>query len=101
MNQKQIQQMMQQAQKLQKQMEGAQKDLEKKEYVVSTGGGAVEVVMLGSKQLKSLNIKEEVIDPEDKDMLQDMIVSAINQACKQIDEEQQKTMGSFTQGLPF
>ncbi len=101
MNQRQIQQMMQKAQKMQKEMESAQKELESKEYKVSTGGGAVEVIMDGTKEIKALNIKEEVIDPEDKDMLQDMIMSAINQAGKQVDEEQQKKMGAFTQGLPF
>lgn len=101
MNQRQIQQMMQQAQKLQKDMEKTQGELEAKEYTVTTGGGAITLVMNGAKEVISLDINEDVIDPEDKEMLQDMIVSAFNQANKQINDEQQAKMGAFTQGLPF
>lgn len=100
MNQAQIQKMMKEAQKLQAGMQQAQGDLEAKEYTASAGG-AVEVVMYGTKVIKSLDIKEDVIDPEDKEMLQDMILTAINACVKQVDEDAQKTMGAFTQGLPF
>ncbi len=101
MNQRQIQQMMQQAQKMQKDMQKAQGELESKEYTVTTGGGAITLVMNGAKEVISLDINEDVIDPEDKEMLQDMIVSVFNQANKQINDEQQEKMGAFTQGLPF
>lgn len=91
--------LMQQAQKMQKQMEKKQKELESKEFDVSTNGGAIKIKMLGSKKLVSLEIEEDLIDPNDKEMLQDMLVVAINEAVSKIDEEIDGEMGSMTGGM--
>lgn len=103
MNPNQLKQMMAQAQKMQADLEKNMKKIDSKEFTVTVGGGMVELIMLGSKTVKSLNIKEDVIDPDDKDMLQDMIVSAFNQANEQIDAEKNAAMGPLSQmgGLPF
>lgn len=101
MNPAQMQKMMREAQKIQKNMEQAQKELEKKEYTSTVGGGVVEVKMMGNKQITSLNIKEEAIDPDDKNMLEDMIISAVNNLIKDIEKDEENTMSQFTQGLPF
>ena len=101
MNPKQLQKMMQQAQKMQADVQKAQSEIEAKEFTNTAGGGAIELVMTGDKKIVSLNIKEEVIDPEDKEMLEGMIVSLINQTIDQIDNETQETLGAFTKGLPF
>ncbi len=101
MNIKQIQQMMKQAQKMQSDLKSIQEELEQKEYQVSSGGGAVEVKMTGDKKLVSINIKEEVIDPDDKEMLEDMIALAINNAIDEITKESEEKLGSVTGGLPF
>ncbi len=101
MNPQQLQKMMKQAQKMQGDMQKAQADLEAKEYSYSAGGGVVEITMLGSKVITALNIKDELLDVEEKDMLQDLIISAVNTLSKQIDDELNAVMGQFTQGLPF
>lgn len=101
MNQKQIQQMMKQAQKLQSQMEEAQANLSKKEYSYSAGGGVVQLVVYGSKQIKSIEINDEILDPEEKDLLQELLVNGLNQVYADIDKEAETTMGQYTQGLPF
>ena len=92
--------LMQQAQKMQKQMERKQKELESKEFEFSSNGGAIKIKMLGSKQLTSLEIDEDLIDPEEKDMLQDMLMVAINEAISKIEEEASAIMGSVAGGLP-
>jgi len=91
---------MQQAQKMQKQMEKKQKELESKEFEFSSNGGAIKIKMLGSKQLTSLEIEEDLIDPSDKEMLQDMLMVAINDAISKIEEEASAIMGSVAGGLP-
>lgn len=103
MNPNQLKQMMAQAQKMQADLEKNMKKIDTKEFTVTVGGGMVELTMFGTKAIKTLNINEDVIDPEDKDMLQDMIVSAFNQANEQIDEEKNAAMGPLNQmgGLPF
>ena len=92
--------LMQQAQKMQKQMEKKQKELESKEFEFSSNGGAIKIKMLGSKQLTGLEIAEDLIDPSDKEMLQDMLMIAINEAINKIDEEANAIMGSVAGGLP-
>ena len=101
MNPAQLQKMMKQAQKLQNEMQNAQTELGAKEYTITTGGDAITLVMTGNKKVVSINIKDEVIDPEDKDMLEDMIKSAMNTLIDQIDNDAQTTMSQYTQGLPF
>ena len=94
-----MQQLMRQAQKMQQQMEQAQADLETKEYEASAGGGAVTCKVNGKREIVSLTIKPEAVDPEDVEMLQDMIVAAVNEAMKQADEASQELMGKMTGGL--
>ena len=91
--------LMKQAQRMQRQMEESQKELETKEFTAKAGGGAVEVTVLGSKTLKSVTISPEAVDPDDVEMLQDMIVAALNEAMKQAEEESGALMNKMTGGL--
>ena len=94
-----MQAMLKQAQKMQEQIEAKKAELEAKEYVVSSGGGMVEVTMTGKHEVKAIGINPEVVDPEDVEMLEDMLVAALNEAARQIDEEQEREMDSATGGL--
>ena len=78
-----MQQLMRQAQKMQEQMEKAQEELDAKEYEASAGGGMVSCKINGKRELLSLSIKPEAVDPEDVDMLQDMVIAAVNEALRQ------------------
>ena len=91
--------LMQQAQKMQQQMTKKQKELESKEFEFSSNGGAIKIKMLGSKELVSLEIDEDLIDKDEKDMLQDMLMIAINDAIKKVSEEIDAAMGSVTGGM--
>lgn len=95
--------LMQQAQKMQREMEKAQKNLEAKEFEVVSAGGGIKVIITGAKEIKSIDIDKEIIDPEDKDMLQDMIVVAINDAISLVIEEEQKIVArqQANMRLPF
>ena len=92
--------LMQQAQKMQKQMEKKRQELESKEFEFSSNGGAIKIKMLGSKEMTSLEIDKDLVDPDEKDMLQDMLMVAINEAINKIDEEANAIMGSVAGGLP-
>ena len=91
--------LMQQAQKMQQQMTKKQKELENKEYEFSSNGGAIKIKMLGSKQLISLDIDEDLLDKDEKEMLQDMLVVAFNEAVNAIDEDVSKEMESLSGGM--
>ena len=91
---------MKQAQRMQRQMEETTKELEEKEYTAAAGGGAVTVTVSGKKEVVSIKLSEEVVDPDDIEMLQDMIVVAINDAMNKIDKETENKMGKYTQGMP-
>lgn len=91
--------LMKQAQRMQRQMEAAQKELEDKEFKAAAGGGAVEVVATGKKELKSVKLSEEVVDPDDIEMLQDLIVAAVNEVFRQIEEESEKSMSGISGGM--
>ena len=91
--------LLKQAQKLQKDMEEAKKNLEEKEFEVTSGGGVISVKMNGKKEILELNLKPEVVDPEDIEMLQDLIISCINEAYKKVDEESNKEMSKLTGGF--
>ena len=91
--------LMKQAQKLQRDMEQAQKELETKEFESSVGGGAVVVKVNGKKEVLAINIKEEVVDPDDVEMLEDLIVAATNEALRKMEEDSQEKMGKVTGGL--
>ncbi len=91
--------MLKQAQRMQRQMEEANKELESKEYTAQTGGGAVSVTITGKKEMKSITISPDAVDPDDVETLQDMIVAAVNEAIKAADDDQKESMSRFTGGL--
>ena len=91
--------LMKQAQKMQKQMEEQQKALEEKEFTAAAGGGAVEVTISGKKQVTKVKLSEEVVDPDDIEMLEDLIVAAVNEALRKVEEETSSSMAKLTGGL--
>lgn len=91
--------LMKQAQRMQRQMEESQKELETKEFTAAVGGGAVEVTVTGSKQVVKVQIAEEAVDPEDVETLQDMIVAATNEALRMAEEASSALMSGITGGL--
>ena len=91
--------LMKQAQRMQRQMEEGQKELEVKEFTATAGGGAVEVKVNGKKEIVSVKLTEEVVDPDDIEMLQDLIVAATNEALHQAEEAASALMGKMTGGL--
>ena len=91
--------LMKQAQKMQKQMEETQKQLQEAEYEGTAGGGVVKVVISGKKEVKSVKLAEEVEDPDDIEMLEDLIVAATNEALRTMEEDAQSKMGRLTGGL--
>ncbi|MBQ9197693.1 MAG: YbaB/EbfC family nucleoid-associated protein [Clostridia bacterium] len=90
-----MQQLMKQAQKMQQQMEKAQEELDAKEYEASAGGGMVTCKVSGKREVLSLTINPEAVDPEDVEMLQDMIIAAVNEALRQGEENREQTMASM------
>ncbi|WP_408069554.1 YbaB/EbfC family nucleoid-associated protein [Butyrivibrio sp. JL13D10] len=91
--------LMKQAQRMQRQMEESQKELETKEFKASAGGGAVEATVTGSKKLTNITIAKDAVDPDDVEMLQDMILAAVNEAMDQAEKAQGDIMGKMTGGL--
>lgn len=91
--------LMKQAQKMQKQMEENQRALEEKEFTASAGGGAVEVTISGRKVVTAVKIQEEVVDPDDIEMLEDLIMAATNEALRKVEEESAAVMSKLTGGL--
>lgn len=91
--------LMKQAQRMQKQMEQKTKELEEKTWEASAGGGAVTVTVTGKKEVSSVKISEEVVDPDDIEMLEDLIVAATNEALRLMEEESSEVMGEITGGL--
>lgn len=91
--------LMKQAQKMQRQMEEAQKELEDSEVTASSGGGAVEVTVSGKREITKVKLSEEVVDPDDIEMLEDLIMAATNEALRQVDEVSQQSMAKITGGL--
>ena len=99
-----MQAMLKQAQKMQEDMTAMQEELETREYDVSAGGGVVNVKINGKKELLSVKISPEVVDPDDIETLEDLIVAAVNEAVKKVEasssEEMQKITGSMGLGFP-
>jgi DNA-binding YbaB/EbfC family protein len=91
--------LMKQAQKMQKQMEESTKALEEKEITATAGGGAVEITMTGKKEITKVKLSEEVVDPDDIEMLEDLIMAATNEAIRQIEELSNASMSKITGGL--
>ena len=86
---------MKQAQKMQADLTKTQEELASKEFEASCGGGEVEVKVSGAKVLKEIKIKPEVVDPEDVEMLQDLIMTAINEALRKVDDASNDAMGKY------
>ena len=91
--------LMKQAQKMQRQMEENQKALEEKEYTAAAGGGAVEITVSGKKEIVKVKLAEEVVDPDDIEMLEDLIMAAANQALRQMEEDSAAMMSKLTGGM--
>ena len=91
--------LMKQAQRMQRQMEENKKALDEKEFKATAGGGAVEVVMPGAHEMKSITIDPDAADPDDVETLQDMILVAVNDVLNQITEESGKLMGGMGMGF--
>ena len=91
--------LMKQAQRMQKQMEEKTKELEDKTWEASAGGGAVTVTVNGKKEVESVKIAQEVVDPDDVEMLEDLIVAATNEALRTMEDETSEVMGEITGGL--
>ncbi len=94
-----LQQIAKQAQKMQEDMDAASTVLEEKEYSATSGGGAVDVVVTGKMELKTVNIKPEVVDPEDIEMLSDLIIAAANEALRKAADDKSETMEKISGGL--
>ncbi len=91
--------MIKQAQKMQNDITDLQNDIENREFTATSGGGAVEVVVTGKKTIKALTIKPEVVDPEDIEMLQDLIISAVNEAVNNVEQTTEDEMSKITGGV--
>lgn len=91
--------MMKRLQEMQANMEAKQAELEAAEYTASSGGGAVDVTVNGSHEVVSIKIQPDVVDPEDVEMLEDMLIAALNEAMRKADETAQREMGQITGGL--
>ena len=92
-------QMIKQAQKMQDQITDLQAEIEARDFTATAGGGAVEVTLTGKKTIKALTLKPEVVDPEDIEMLQDLIISAVNEAINTIENTTEAEMSKITGGV--
>ncbi len=90
-----INKLMKEAKKMQADMEKSQEELAIKEFSATAGGGAVTVVVTGAKVIKSIELKQDIVDPEDVEMLQDLILTCTNEALRKVDEAQAMQMGNF------
>ena len=91
-----MQQMLRQAQKMQEAMAEKQAELEEKEYTTTAGGGVVEVTINGKKEITALNLKPEIVDPDDVEMLQDLVMAAVNEAIRTVEETSSAEMNKIT-----
>ena len=96
-----MQQLMRQAQKMQADMQRSQEELQAKEFTADAGGGMVSATVSGSRELKSLTINPACVDPDDVEMLQDLVCAAINEAMRKASEEKERVMGKITGGMNF
>ncbi len=91
--------LMKQAQRMQRQMEETTKELEGREYTAAAGGGAVSVTVSGKKEVVAVKISPEAVDPDDVEMLEDLIMAAVNEAFRQMEEASASAMSKFTGGM--
>lgn len=92
-------QMIRQAQKMQEEMEKAKIDLSDKEYTATSGGGMIEVTVTGANLVKTVKLKPEVVDPADIEMLEDLVVAAVNEALRAAEEDSAQRMSAITGGI--
>ncbi|MCL2013687.1 MAG: YbaB/EbfC family nucleoid-associated protein [Oscillospiraceae bacterium] len=90
---------MKQMQKMQEEIQKSKEELEQKEFIVTSGGGMVEVVISGKKEITGIKMKPEVVDPDDVEMLGDLIISAVNEAIRKVEEASESDMERITGGL--
>ena len=90
-----INQLMKEAKKMQADIEKSQTELQAKEFDATAGGGAVSVKVTGSKEIKEITIKNDVVDPDDVEMLQDLILTCVNEALRKVDSAQAASMGKY------
>ena len=90
-----LNQLMKEAKKMQADMEKNQEELSQKEFEATAGGGAISVKVSGNKEIKEITIKKEVVDPEDVEMLQDLIITCINEALRKVDSAQAASLGKY------
>ena len=90
-----INQLMKEAKKMQADLEKSQEELQAKEFEATAGGGAIRVKVGGNKEIKEINISKDVVDPDDVEMLQDLILTCINEALRKVDSAQSASMGKF------
>ena len=91
--------LMKQAQRMQRQRDESQKELETKEFTAKAGGGAVEVTVTGKKEVTKVKLSQEVVDPDDVEMLEDLVMAAANEALRMAEEANSEMMGKMTGGL--
>lgn len=91
--------LMKQAQRMQREMEEQAKEMESKEFTATSGGGAVEVTISGKREITKVKLQEEVVDPDDIEMLEDLIMAAVNEAIRKVDEESSSAMNKLTGGM--
>ena len=91
--------LMKQAQRMQRQMEESQKELQTKEFTAKAGGGAVEVTVTGKKEITKVKLSQEVVDPDDVEMLEDLVMAAANEALRMAEEANEEVMNKMTGGL--
>jgi nucleoid-associated protein EbfC len=94
-----MQGMLQKVQKMQAQMQQAQEELQSRTFTGTAGGGVVKVVVTGKKELQSITLDPQAVDPDDVEMLQDLIVAAVNEAMKEVDRVSEEEMGKITGGV--
>ncbi len=90
-----INQLMKEAKKMQADIEKSQEELQSKEFEATAGGGAISVKVSGNKEIKEINISKDVVDPDDVEMLQDLIITCINEALRKVDSAQSESMGKY------
>ena len=90
-----INQLMKEAKKMQADLEKSQEELQSREFEATAGGGAISVKVSGSKEIKSINISKDVVDPDDVEMLQDLIITCVNEALRKVDSAQAQQFGKY------
>lgn len=90
-----INQLMKEAKKMQADMEKSQGELQSREFEATAGGGAITVKVTGAKQIKAIKIQKDVVDPDDVEMLEDLIITSVNEALRKVDEAQAASLGKY------